>query len=187
MILHIFLLWDLNRLEYFETGQTPFLQSTGTAGYMTKSKGKSNRLHQQNKSNPFVPGNQGQSRQLTAQGKAHQAPVQGISEVAGIAHHWHWQSHTHINSAVTSVKLLVWARAGVWEQGCTIRPCIKHTNILHLSSISYFKFSNSGTCNAPVIISYVAPGNKITADASSFIVRSLLLNCESASLEGYII
>jgi len=72
----------------------------------------------------------------------------------------------------------------VWEQGDTVQPRIKRNDILHLPSICYLRFSNSGRCKAPVIISHLAPGNKITAGTASFIVSSLLLNFESASLEG---
>lgn len=61
----------------------------------------------------------------------------------------------------------MWARAGVWEQGYSIPPCIKPNDTLHPSSILHLRFSNSGTCNTPVTISHLAPQNKITADTSS--------------------
>lgn len=172
-----------------------------------KPKWQSNRLHQQKQikrvSECDMPGNHGQGRQLTAQGKAHQASAQEISaphfvlDVSGKP----WKAPRvrlvttdvgkHIlSSAVTSVKSLVWARAGVWEQGYIIQPCIKGDDTLHPSSIFHLRFSNSGTCNAPVIISHLAPGNEITADwylFPSLTVSSLLLSCKSVSLEGYVI
>lgn len=173
------MLWDLNRLNCFETGQKPFVKhkDNGVPYNWWNQSRNSTAFTNRHKLSMFRNVRCLETQGRAGQGRAHQQEISPLHPRSGwetlesskgqIAHSWCWQVSTRINSAVTSVALLVWARAHVWQQGYTVWPWNKQNDILHLFSIFYLRFSDSGTYSTPIIINHLAPGNKTTADTSS--------------------